>query len=175
MNENPMKQIKVEKVTINMGVGQAGEEMEKSKTLLERITKRKPVETVSKTKNPTWGLREGIPIGLKLTLRKQKAIEFLKIALQAKGKKLEGRNFDKRGNFAFGIREYIDIPTVKYDPKIGIRGMDVLVALERKGYRIKKRKIGKKKIGKKHLITKKEAIEFAKKEFDIEIGEKKSD
>lgn len=167
--ENRMRAIRVEKVTINMGVGKPGEELKKAETMLERITGMKAVETVSKTKNPTWELREGIPIGAKVTLRGKKALEFLRNALSAKDKRLSPKNFDSGGNFGFGIKEYIDLPGTKYDPKIGIIGMDVLVALERRGYRVKRRKIGKHKIKKSHIVSKQDAIGFARREFGIEV------
>ena len=167
--ENPMKKIRLEKVTVNMGVGQSGDELKKAETIMERVTGMKPVETMSKTKNPTWDLREGIPIGAKVTLRGKKASEFLRNALGAKDKRIGAKSFDAHGGFGFGIREYIDLPGAKYDPKIGVRGMDVLVALERRGYRVKRRKICRNKIKKSHLVSKAEAIEFAKSELGIEV------
>jgi large subunit ribosomal protein L5 len=168
--QNPMKNIRIEKVTVNMGVGQTGEELEKAITILKEITNANPVKTKCKVKAPTWGIREGLTIGTKTTLRKQKAQQFLKNALQAKENKLKEKNFDKNGNFGFGIKEYVDLPKVKYNPDLGIKGLDVLVTLERKGYRIKKRKINKQKIPKRHKITKQEAINYMKEQHGVEIA-----
>lgn len=165
---NAMKGIRVEKVTVNMGVGQAGDELKKAEEILKRITACKPVQTKCKVKQPTWGIREGLPIGVKVTLRGKKAIEFLKNALTARDNKISEKSFDKVGNFGFGVKEYIDLPGVKYDPKIGIRGMDVLVTLKRPGFRIKLRKNRKKKISKKHVISREEAVEFVKASFGVE-------
>ncbi|MEM4137635.1 MAG: 50S ribosomal protein L5 [Candidatus Anstonellaceae archaeon] len=168
--QNPMRQIVIEKVTLNIGVGQAGVELENAKLLLSRLTSRKPVETLAKVRNPVFHIKKGDPIGTKVTLRNQEAVEFLKKALKVKEFKLSKKNFDKFGNFSFGIPEYIHFPGIKYDPKIGIIGFDVCVSLKRKGgWRTKNKKIKKSKISKKHLITKEEGIEFVKKNFGVEI------
>ncbi|MFH1544531.1 MAG: 50S ribosomal protein L5 [archaeon] len=169
-DENPMRKIRIEKLVLNMGVGQTGEELNNAQLILEKITERKTIQTKCKVRAPTWGIREGLTIGAKVTLRKDKAVEVLKRALSAKDNSLSHKNFDNNGNFGFGIKEYIDLPGVKYDAKLGIRGFDVLVSLERKGYRLKRRKERQKKVGKKHRVTKEEAIEFIKKEFGVEVS-----
>ncbi|AJF60355.1 MAG: 50S ribosomal protein L5 [Candidatus Diapherotrites archaeon] len=166
---NVMRRIEVEKVTVNMGVGQAGEELEKAITILNSITSAKPVKTISKIRQPTWGIRLGLTIGTKTTLRKDKAEKFLKEALAAKDNAIESKNFDNQGNFGFGIREHIDLAKVKYDPKLGIRGFDVLVTLKRPGYRVKRRKIDKRRIPLKHVIPREEAIEFVKQKFGVVV------
>jgi len=169
MTENTMRTIIVEKVTVNMGVGQAGDELKKSKTVIEAITGAKAVETKCKVKQPKWDIRPGLPIGVKVTLRKKKATDFLKRALNAKQSIIKKKSFDMQGNFGFGIKEHIDLPGIKYDPKLGIKGLDVLVTLKRNGQRIKKRKISKAKIGKKHIITKNDAMQFVKEQFGVEV------
>lgn len=167
---NPMKAVRIEKVTVNMGVGQPGDELKRAQTIMELITGTKSVQTLCKVKQPTWGIREGLPIGVKVTLRKKKAEEFLRKALKAKDNALNAKNFDVRGNFGFGIREHIDLQGVKYDPKLGIRGFDVLVTLERRGYRIKKRKTKKQIMSKHHWIKKDDAMDFVKQNFGVEIS-----
>ena len=166
---NNMREIKVEKVTVNMGIGQSGEEMKRAQNIIEKITDSKAVQTKCKVKQPKWEIRPGLPIGLKTVLRNGKAIDFLKRALDAKDNQLSKKNFDLHGNFGFGIHEYIDLPGVKYDPTLGIRGLDVLVTLERPGYRIKKRKQKRKKVGKNQLVNKEEAIGFVQKQFGVEV------
>ena len=166
---NPMRTVKIEKVTVNMGVGQTGEELKKAVTIMQKITNAKPVETVSKSKIPTWGIREGLTIGTRVTLRGKTAEDFLKGAFTAVDNQIKSRSFDKHGNFGFGIKEYIELPNTKYDPNLGIRGLDVLVTVMRPGYRIKRRKIAKKKIPKKHLVSKEEAMNFVKSKFGVEV------
>lgn len=170
MNENnPLRKIRIEKVTVNMGVGASSDELARAKTIMEKITSAKPVNTIAKIKAPQWDVRPGLAIGTKVTLRKEKALSFLKNALLAKGNALQAKCFDRSGNFAFGIREHIDLPGVKYDPKLGIRGLDVLVTLERPGYRIKRCKNMRASVGAKHRISKDQAMEFVKSTFGVDV------
>ena len=166
---NPSRNIKINKVTLNIGAGKDQVKLDKGIKLLKSITNVSPVKTVTSKRIPGWGLRPGLPIGCKVTLRRKNAVEVLKRLIQAKDNNLRESQFDNNGNIAFGIEEYIDIPGVKYDPEIGIIGLEVCVTLERNGFRIKRRKIAKKKIPKKHTITKQEAIDFMKKEFNIKL------
>jgi large subunit ribosomal protein L5 len=168
---NPMRTIRIEKLTLNIGAGKEQDRLEKARVLLKTITGLEPIKTITNKRITAWGLRPGLPIGVKLTLRKKKAQDMLKRLLDARDFKLRDSQIDKNGNIAFGIHEYIDIPGVKYDPKIGIMGLEVCVTLERPGFRIKRRAIKQAKIAKKHAITKEEAIEFVKKEFNVIIGE----
>lgn len=163
-----MKEISVGKITLNMGVGPEPEELKKAETIMNKITGVKPIQTKAKKKIPIWNLRPGLPIGIKVTLRKKNAEEFVKRALSAKENKLLSKNFDGLGNVGFGIPEYIDLPGTKYDPKLGIRGLEVMITLERKGFRIKHRKKTN-KIGKNHLILKQEAMDFFKQKYGIEV------
>ena len=167
--QNNMKEIFIDKVTVNMGVGQAGEELEKGLKILELVTKKKPVKTIAKVKLPTWGIRPGLPIGGKVTLRDQEAMDFLDLTLKAKSYKLNKKSFSNDGNFSYGIKEYLDVPGIKYDPNLGIRGFDACVSLKRKGYRVKLRKYNFAKIGKNHQITKDDAIDFAKEKLKVVI------
>ena len=73
------------------------------------------------------------------------------------------------GNFGFGISEYIDLPQAKYDPKLGIRGLDVLVSLEKPGYRVKRRKRKKAVVGKSQLVSREEAMAFLREKFGVEV------
>lgn len=167
--ENQMREIRIAAVTVNMGIGQSGDELKRAQTILEKIAGVKSVQTKCKVRQPTWGLKPGLPIGCKVTLRKKKAEQFLHDALAAKGNSLSERSFDNRGNFGFGVHEYIDMPGVKYDPKLGIRGFDVLVSLERRGYRIKRRKLRQGKVSRRHVVSKEDAVAFLQKKFSVEI------
>ncbi len=159
----------IEKVTVNIGVGEAGEKLEKAVTLLERLTGSKPVRTKSMKRIPAFGVRPRMFIGAMVTLRGQKAEEFLKRAFEAVGKQLREKSFDRFGNFSFGIKEYIDLPGMRYDPDIGVFGMDVCVTLGRKGYRVRRRLIKPAKVGSRHRLTRDEAISFIKEKFGIEV------
>jgi len=164
---NKMQMPRIEKLTLNIGAGKDQTKLEKGVALLKSITGIDPVKTITNKRIPNWGLRPGLPIGCKLTLRKQKAIELLRRLLQARDNTLSETNYDEAGNISFGIKEYIDIPGVAYDPKIGVIGLQVCVTLQKPGYRIKHRAICQKKIPKKHVVTKQEAIEFMKNEYGV--------
>jgi large subunit ribosomal protein L5 len=164
-----MREIRIASVTVNMGIGQSGEELKRAQTIMEKITGVKSVQTKCKVKAPTWGLRPGLPIGCKVTLRKKKAEQFLKDSLAAKGNAISAKSFDNNGNFGFGIHEYIDMPGIKYDPKLGIRGFDVLVSLERPGFRVKRRKLLKARVSKKHAVSKNDAVDYLTKKFNTEV------
>lgn len=156
-----MQEVLMDKVVVNMGVGADPDEMKKAVQIIKLITGKKPVQTICQARLPDWGLRPGIPIGLKVTLRGNDAIEFLKKSIQAKAGKISSKSFDKEGNFGFGVREYIDLPGAKYDPKLGIKGFDVIVALRKRGFRVKKRRIMPAIVGSKQRVKKEEAIKFA--------------
>jgi large subunit ribosomal protein L5 len=164
---NPMKNIRIEKVTLNIGCGESGEKLEKARKLLEILTNKKIVTTITR-KRTSFGMAQGRPIGCKITLRGKSAEEFLNKALNAVDYKLPKTVFDRQGSFSFGIKEHIDIPGVRYDPDIGILGFDVSVTLERPGYSIKRKKIPH-KVGKSHLIKPEEAMDWVNKNYKVEI------
>ena len=139
-----MRDMRIEKLTLNIGAGKEQAVLEKGMLLLKNITGVSPVKTITQKRIAGWGLRPGLPIGCKITLRKIRAKELIKNLLAARNNSLSKINFDNHGNISFGIHEYIDIPGVKYDHKIGIMGLQVSLTLERPGFRIKKRKIMKK-------------------------------
>jgi large subunit ribosomal protein L5 len=161
--------ISIEKVTLNLGVGAAGENLEKAKKLLEMVAKQKPIETKGKKRIPTWNVRPGVPIGAKVTLRGKKAEEVLNTLLDSFERKLKKSNFDELGNVSFGIHEYIDIPGFKYNPDIGMLGFDVNVTLQKWGYRVKKRKARTAGIPRKHTLKKEESMEYFTKKFNVVI------
>jgi large subunit ribosomal protein L5 len=166
-----MKNIRVEKVTLNIGAGKDQTRLDKGMALLQVIGNATPVKTVTSKRIQEWGLRPGLPIGCKVTLRKTKAMHIIPRLLEAVDNKLEDGQFDENGNIAFGIHEYIEIPGIKYDPKIGIMGLQVCITLERPGFRIKKRRIMTRKIPGKHKITRNEAVDFMTKNFKVKLGE----
>ncbi len=166
-----MRQISVEKVTLNIGAGKDQVKLDKGMKLIKSITGHNPVRTFTKKRIQEWGLRPGLPIGCKLTLRKKKAEDLLRRLLESKDNTLQPSNLDNEGNISFGISEYIDIPGVKYDPEIGIMGLQVCITLKRKGFRIRSRVLKRRTIPHKHRIRKEEAIDFMKNAFNLKIGE----
>ncbi|MBI4141065.1 50S ribosomal protein L5 [Candidatus Woesearchaeota archaeon] len=166
---NPMQNIRIEKLTINIGAGKDPAKLEKGITLIKAITGTEPVKTITKKRIAEWGLRPGLPIGCKITLRKKAAHELFPRLLKAKDNKLSENTIDNKGNISFGIHEYIDIPGVAYNPAIGVIGLQTCLTLEKPGYRIKRRKIRPKKLPKKHTVTKQEAITFLQKTFNTTI------
>ncbi|MCS7364258.1 MAG: 50S ribosomal protein L5 [archaeon GB-1867-035] len=168
---NPMQRVKIGKVVVNIAVGESGEKLEKAVKVLESLTGQKPLRRKAKRTIREFGIRKGENIACVVTLRGNKAKEFLRRALVAVGNRIKARSFDPYGNISFGIREHIDIPGTKYDPNIGIFGMDVCISLERPGYRVMRRRIKKSRIDKKHRVTAIEAMEYMKREFGVEIVE----
>ncbi len=166
---NKMMEVLVDKVTLNIGVGKAGQELENAKDLLERLSGAKAVSTHAKVRNPVFHIKKGDAIGTKATLRGPSAIEFVKKALKVKGFALPQRSFDKEGNFSFGVPEYIEFPGAKYDPQIGMLGFDVCVTLRRRGFRVGRRRRGKSHVGAGHRLTKQDGIEFAKGVLSIKV------
>lgn len=166
-----MQQIRLEKLTFNIGTGGPGEKMDKAIKLLTHLSGMKPVQTKTKKRIPGWAIRPGLSIGCKVTMRGEKAEKFLARLLEAKSKTLKPSNFDDNGNFSFGILEYLDVPGIEYDIQIGIIGFEVAVTLSRRGFRISKRRIHSKKLPRKIRITKDEAIIFMKSNYSIRVGE----
>lgn len=164
-----MKKISVDKVVINIGVGKSGEPIEKAKKALLELTGHQPAVRGAKKTVRDFGIHKGEPIGAVVTLRREPAVEFLKRIVAAKKNALKSSSFDNFGNISVGIHEHIDIPGTKYNPDIGIFGMDVNVVLRRPGYRIARKSRKSAKIGKTHRINKDDAIEFFRQEYGVEV------
>jgi len=164
-----MKRIKVDKVVINIGVGRSGEPIDKAKNALLELTGQQPAVRGAKRTVRDFGIHKGEPIGVVVTLRREPAIDFLKRIISAKKSILKSSSFDDYGNISVGIHEHIDIPGTKYNPEIGIFGMDVNIALTRPGYRIAKKSRNSAKIGKTHRINREEAIEFFKQGYGVGV------
>jgi large subunit ribosomal protein L5 len=167
--QQDMKRISVDKIVINIGVGKSGEPIEKAKKALLELTGQQPAVRGAKKTVRDFGIHKGEPIGTIVTLRREPALEFLKRVIAAKRNVLKASSFDNYGNISLGIHEHIDIPGTKYNPEIGIFGMDVNVVLSRPGYRIAKKSRKTAQIGRTHRINKEEAIDFFKQEFGAEV------
>ncbi len=167
--KNPMEEIRLGKVVLNIGAGGPGEELENAKSLLEGLTGREGKITKARSKS-AFGVTKGREIGVMVTLRDNEAEDFIKRVFEAKDGKISKESFDSQGNLSIGLKEHIDLPGTDYDPDIGIFGLDVAVTLERPGFRIKKRSISK-DIGEDHKISKKEAMRFVEKKYNVDVGE----
>ena len=138
---NPYRTVRVIKVVVNAGVGESGEPRTKAEKVLEMVTHQKPVATRSHSTNRDFGIRKGQEIGAKVTLRGDAAIDFLKRAFEARDNQFDVESIDRNGNFSFGIADYTDFSGMKYDPAIGIHGMDIAVEMGRAGHRIRDRRL----------------------------------
>ena len=168
-NQNPMRRIEVDKVVINMGVGESGERLAKAEKLLAEpaIAGQKPIKIAAKRTIQPFGIKRGEAIACKVTLRGARAHDFLTRVFKIQNK-LYMSQFDTSGNFSFGIAEHTDFG-IRYDPNVGIFGMDVSVSLKRPGYRIKERRIQRKKVPARHRLTRDECIAFLEKEYGVEV------
>ncbi|MCP4762805.1 MAG: 50S ribosomal protein L5 [archaeon] len=166
---NPFRKPKIEKVVVNIAVGQAGEELNKASKVLEILTQRKPVALKAKKSVKEWNVRQGQSIAVKVTLRGNEGVAFLKKVLFVTDNRILKKSFDNFGNFSMGIDEHIKLPKVKYIPELGIIGFDVAVRIARPGLRVKVRRKQRSKIPKHHYVSKKEAIFFMEQELKVEI------
>lgn len=134
--QNPMEVPRIEKIVVNMGVGKAvqdGKKLQAAANELAMITGQKPVVTKARKSIATFKLREGMSIGCKVTLRRERMYEFLDrlvtIALPRVRdfRGVSGSSFDGRGNYALGLKEQIVFPEIDYDKIDEIRGMDIVI------------------------------------------------
>ena len=167
--QNPMLQASIHKVVVNIGVGEGGDKLVKAEKVIEMVTGAKPSRTLSKVANRDWGLRIGGPIGVRVTLRGDAADAFIKKALDIRQFKMPDYSFDDGGNLNFGVPDYTDFPGMKYDPEIGIFGMDIAVVIERPGGRVRRRRVEARKIPKHHKVTREEAMELMRQKFNVEV------
>ena len=162
---------RVAKVTVNIGVGEAGDKLKKAESVLEGLTHQKPIQTLSKTTSKDWGIRKLMPIGCKVTLRKKPAETFLLSALKIRENKISSYSFDDQGNFSFGVPDHTLFEGQKYDPSIGIFGMDICVTVENPGYRIKNRRIDRRKVPHRHQLTREATMKFITDAYHVEVVE----
>lgn len=133
---NVMRLPKLEKIVINMGVGEAAGDQKKLDAAVAELTLiagQKPVKTLAKKAIAGFKIREGLPIGCKVTLRKSRMFEFLDRLVTIALPRVRdfrgipnGKGFDGRGNFAMGLKEQIIFPEIAYDKVTDVRGMDII-------------------------------------------------
>ncbi len=168
--KNPMRILRLEKVVVNMAVGKSGDRLQKSGEVLKELTGGKPSLRKARDTIREFEIREGENIAAVVTLRGAPAREFLQRALEAVGKKLKASSFDDYGNVSFGVKEHIDIPGARYDPDLGIFGMDVTAVVARPGSRVARRRRERGKIPRNHRVHGREASDFLRKEFGIQVA-----
>jgi large subunit ribosomal protein L5 len=139
--KNPMEVPHLEKIVINMGVGEGVADRKKVESAAQELTLisgQKPVITKAKKSIAAFKLREGMTVGCKVTLRRERMYEFLdrlvNIALPRVRdfRGLSGKSFDGRGNYALGLKEQIVFPEIDYDQVDEIRGMDIVICTSAK-------------------------------------------
>lgn len=169
VDENKMREIKIEKVVLN--VGGTGDKLEKGFILLKTISGKKPVKVAATKRIPTWHVRPGLEVGTKVTLRGQEAEDMIHRLLPAINNTLRDKQF--RDNFvSFGIHEYIEIPDVEYIREVGIMGFEVTVVFSRAGKRIEKKKIKRGKT-KRQIVGRDEIKKIFVEKFKTEIIERR--
>lgn len=167
MKENKMREIEIEKIVLNCGG--IDDKFDRSLKLLEYVTKRKPKFIKSKKRIPDFGISPGKKSGCKVTIRDKEEINsILKRLFAAVDNKILKKQISEN-YFAFGIKEYIEIPGLEYYREIGILGLEVSVVFKRKGKRVKIRKIKRGSLPKKQNVTIEEIINFLNKNFNVEV------
>jgi len=161
----PMRNIYIEKLIVNICVGESGDKLTKAGRVLKELTDQEPVFSVARLTVRTFGIRRNEKIAVHVTVRGPKAEEILNKGLQVHEYELKDCNFSTMGNFGFGIQEHIDLG-LKYDPSVGIYGMDFYIVLGRPGFRVSRKKRGCARVGVTHRITK----DIAKKWFTSKFG-----
>ena len=166
---HPMRLITIAKVVANIGVGEAGEKLLKAESVLTKLTGAKPVRTISRTTNRDLGIRKGAPIGCKVTLRGESAAKLLREALWVRENRIFDYSISRTGCLSFGIPDYTSFPDQKYDPDIGIFGLDLSVVLQRPGHRVRHRRLHNSPLGRDQKINREDAKEWLVNNFQVEV------
>jgi large subunit ribosomal protein L5 len=164
-----MTDLRLGKLVLNIGVGKSGEPLEKASRVLGELTGRKPSVRRAKKTVRDFGIHRREPIGVMVTLRGKDAHSLVDRLITAKEGKLNESAFDPHGSCSFGIKEHIDIPGIKYDPEIGIIGLNVSLLMEKPGFRVGRRRRQRASVGLHQRVKREEAMQFMKDTFKVEV------